>query len=162
MNRMYKQKLRRYALAIVLLVISAYISVFIKDTIDSKNPEVSLPIISVTTGYTSIPDVPRAGYEWNYATKTVQSPFISCIDVPLVVYDALPGAPILIDFSSPYKSITLYEGEGVAPENFTEKRYSMTTPAEEGTYVYKVVAQFDRGTIVHYFALEVAQPHTLA
>ena len=50
----------------------------------------------------------------------------------------------------------------MAPENFTEKRYSMTTPAEEGTYVYKVVAQFDRGTIVHYFALEVAQPHTLA
>lgn len=164
MNRMSKQKIRRYAVAVVMLIIAGYISVFIKDTIDSKNPEISLPVISVTTGYTSIPipDVPRAGYEWNFATKSVQSPFVSCIDVPLIAYEALPDAPILVRFSIPHKSITLYEGKGAAPENFVEKRYDMNTSSEEGVYVYKVVAQFDRGTIVHYFALNVTQPNTLA
>ena len=162
MNRMYKQKMRRYIIAVVMLVLAGYISVFIKDTIDSKNPEVSLPVISVTTGYTLIPSVPRGGYEWNYATKSVQSPFVSCIDVPLTVYDVSPDMPIVIDFSRPYRNITLYEGKGAAPEEFVEKRYSMTTPKEDGTYIYKIVAQFDQGTIVHYFAVKVAQPHVLS
>lgn len=162
MDRVNKLKLRRYLIAVVMLFIAGYISVFIKDSIDSKNPEASLPIISVTTGYTALPNVPRAGYEWSYKTKSVKSPYVSCVDVPLTAYEALPDMPILITFSTPYQSITLYEGKGASPEEFVEKRYGMTTPEEEGVYVYKVVAQFEQGTIVHYFALNVAQPHTIS
>lgn len=162
MNRIYKQKLRRYLLALVMLAVAGYISIFIKDTLDSKNPEASLPIITVTSGYTNIPNAPRAGYEWKYTTKTVKSPYVSSIEVPLTVYEALPEMPILISFSTPYQQITLYESRQESPEKFVEKRYGMTTASEDGVYIYKVVAKFDKGTIVHYFALDVKRPNTIA
>ena len=162
MNQIHKRKLRRYLFAVIMLVLAGYISVFIKDSIDAKNPEASLPVISVTTGYTVLPNVPRAGYEWSYTTKTVKSPYVSSIDVPLIAYEVLPDTPILIQFSVQEENITLYESKVSSPEDFTEKRYNMSTPAEEGEYIYKVVAQFEQGTIVHYFALSVKQPTIIA
>lgn len=171
MNRIYKTKLRRYILAVIMLIISGFITVAIKDHIDAKNPEVSLPIINVTTGYTYIPTahVPRAGYEWSYGRKTVRAPYVSSIDVPIVAYEALPNVPIRIGFTTPHTQLTLYECPGVvyegnviaADDAFIERRYSMNTPAKEGIYVYKVVAQFERGTIVHYFALDITSTHTI-
>ena len=168
MNRMHNRTLRRYIIAFVLLLVAGYISVVIKDTIDSKNPEVSLPIINVTTGYSTIPNVPRAGYEWNFRTKSVMSPYVSVLDIPLIAYDALPDTPILIGFTIPHTELNLYEGEGMmvngrvaTTELFKSKNYSSKTPEEEGIYVYKVVAKFEQGTIVHYFALDVKAPNTI-
>ncbi|MBQ6930009.1 MAG: hypothetical protein IJN27_06890 [Oscillospiraceae bacterium] len=169
MNRIYKTKIRRYIIAAVMLVLSGFVTVAIKDNIDARNPEVSLPIINVTTGYASIPNVPRAGYEWSFGSKTVRSPYVSSIDVPLVAYEAMPDMPILIGFTTPHTQLTLYESPGTlyddrviaADDTFVERRYSMNTPAKEGIYVYKVVAQFERGTIVHYFALDVNSSHAV-
>ena len=154
-----------------MLVISGFITVAIKDSIDAKNPEVSLPIINVTTGYTSIPNqyVPRAGYEWSFGQKTVRAPYVSSIDVPIVAYEALPNTPILIGFTIPHTKLTLYECPGIkyedqviaADDAFVERRYNMDTPSKEGIYVYKVVAQFERGTIVHYFALNVGSSYKI-
>lgn len=167
MNRIHNRTIRRYILAFVLIVLAGYISVVIKDSIDSNNPELSLPVINVTAGYSPIPDVaknvPRAGYEWHYRTKSVMSPYVSSMDTPLIAYDALIDVPILIGFSVPHNQLTLYESEGVlingraVPSGeFVEKKYSNNTPNNEGIYVYKVVAQFDQGTVVHYFALDVS------
>ncbi|MBE6894950.1 MAG: hypothetical protein E7483_05065 [Ruminococcaceae bacterium] len=170
MNRIYSRKIRRYIIACIMLVLSGFVSVAIKDNIDARNPEVSLPIINVTTGYTVIPtvNVPRAGYEWSFGSKTVRSPYVSSIDVPIVAYEAMPNAPILIGFTMPHTQLTLYESKGVmydgkvmSSEEFKEKRYSMNTPKEDGIYVYKAVAQFDRGNIVHYFALNITSAHTI-
>ena len=169
MNKIHNRALRRYAIALIMLVAAGFVTVFIKDSIDARNPEISLPIINVTTGYTSIPNSPRAGYEWNFGSKTVRSPFVSSIDVPLVAYEALPDVPILIGFTTPHTNLTLYESPGVmydgrvmaADDSFVERRFGMNTPTKEGIYVYKVVAQFERGTIVHYFALDVAASNTI-
>lgn len=162
MNRMHNRTLRRYIVAFVLLILAGYISVSIKDTIDSRNPDVSLPVINVTTNYSVIPDVPRAGYEWNFRTKSVMSPYLPIIDVPLVAYDALPDMPISIGFTMPHTQLSLYECKGtlingrvVASGDFIEKKYTNNTPTENGIYVYKVVANFEQGTMVHYFALDV-------
>ena len=167
MNRMHNRALRRYVIAFVLLLFAGYISVVIKDTIDSKNPEVSLPIINVTTGYSTIPNVPRAGYEWNFRTKSVMAPYVSILDIPLIAYDAMPDTPVLIGFTMPHKELNIYEGKGmmvngrvVTSEIFRAKSNTLVTPSEEGIYVYKVVARFEQGTIVHYFALEVEMPQT--
>ncbi len=167
MNRLLRRKIRRYIFAVIMFIIAGYITVFIKDTIDAKNPEVSLPIIEVTSGYTAVPYVPRAGYDWNFGLKSVAAPFLSSIDVPLIAYDALPNTPILVSFTSPAEQITIYQGVGntyegkVFASEFEEMRYGTNTPAEEGVYVYKVDAKFSRGTIVHYFALNVKAPHNI-
>lgn len=99
-----------------MLVISGLVSVVIKDNIDARNPEVSLPIINVTTGYTSIPNAPRAGYEWSFGSKTVRAPYVSSIDVPLIAYEAAPNSPILIGFTTPHTQLTLYESPGIMYE----------------------------------------------
>lgn len=158
MNRFYLRKVRRYIIAAVMLIVAAYISLYIKDAVDAKNPEASLPIISVTTGYTVLPNVPRAGYEWRFGSKTVMSPFVSNLDVPLIAYDVAPDMPILVNFSAPAENIVIYQGVGMAATEFEEMRYNIKTPMQEGIYVYKVVADFKNGTIVHYFSLNVKNP----
>lgn len=167
MNHLFKRKIRRYIFAVIMLFVAGYMSIFIKDTIDARNPEVSLPIIEVISGYTAVPTAPRAGYEWEFGVKSVQSPFLSSIDVPIIAYDALPDTPILVRFSSPAEKITIYQGVGntyegkVFASEFEEMRYGINTPSTEGVFVYKVVAQFSRGKIVHYFALNVKSPHNI-
>lgn len=163
MKHHYNRQLKRYVLAIILLVAAGYITMFVKDTIDAQNPEKSLPIISITTGYTVVAEPTRAGYEWKFGYRAVMSPFLEPPDVPITTtYEAMPGMPILINFSSPAEQISVYEAEGISATEFYEKRLSIQTPEEEGVYVYKVVAQFERGTIVHYFALDVKRPHLIS
>lgn len=148
-----KRKLKRYLLAAVMLVLAAYATIFIKDSVDSLNPESSLPIISVSTGYTP-PYVVRAGYTWRFGLKTVRAPYLSAADVPLMVTDCYPQENIAINFSAPYDYITVYMAKGLANDDFRQV-YNLQTPAEEGVYVYKIVANFEKGDIVYYFAVSV-------
>ncbi|MBR5521506.1 MAG: hypothetical protein IKU54_05860 [Oscillospiraceae bacterium] len=148
-----KRKIKRYVIALVMLVLSAYTAIFIKDTVDSMTPENSLPIMSVTIGYNP-PYVVRAGYTWSFGTKTVRSPYVSATDAALMVTDCSPGENIVINFSAPYQFISLYQANGLASEEF-KPIYNYTTPAEEGIYVYKIEAYFDKGDISYYFAVQV-------
>lgn len=155
------RKFKRYLVAAVLLVLSAYMTIFIKDTVDSLNPEKSLPIASISVGYT-MPYVVRAGYNWNFGMKTVRSPFVPASDTPLIVYDCDPLTPITINFSSPCEKLSVYQTKGLYSEDFEELVVTVQTPKEEGVYVYKVDAQFSKGNIVYYFALNVtSQAHNI-
>ena len=94
------------------MILAAYGAIFIKDSIDAKNPEKSLPIISVSTGYTP-PYVVRAGYTWNFGFKTVRSPYLSAGDVPMMVTDCRPGETVVINFSAVKNSVFFTE---ICPE----------------------------------------------
>ncbi len=151
----FKRKLKRYFIALVMLVLSAYATVFIKNYVDSINPEKSLPIINVSIGYNQ-PDVRRAGYTWKFGTGLAPklSPYISAEDVPMMVTDCSPNEVIVINFSIPYELVTVYQTQGLANNDF-KQLYTLQTPAEEGVYVYKVQADFEKGDILYYFAVEV-------
>ena len=150
-----KRKIRKYVMALVLLVVAAFASVVIKDTVDSLNPENSLPIINVNVGYNP-PYVVRAGYTWQFGLKTVRSPYVSAADVPLMVTDCSPGENIVINFSAPFEYINLYQSEGLAGEDFTAL-YTWTTPTKEGIYVYKIEAFFEKGDSSYFFAVQVKE-----
>lgn len=149
-----KRKIKRYVIAVILLILSAYTTIFIKNYVDSKNPEKSLPIINVSVGYVQ-PAVQRAGYTWKFGTGIAPtlSPYVSAEDVPLMVMDCYPG-DIVINFSTQPELVTVYQTEGLANNNFRQL-YTLTTPQEEGVYVYKVDAQFEKGDILYYFAVHV-------
>lgn len=150
----YKRKFKKYFIAFIMLIICTFTTIFIKNTVDSTNPENSLPLISVSAGYTK-PYVVRAGYTWNFGHKTICSPYVSSVDAPLTVVEpCTPGENIVINFSAPYEYINVEIANGLANDNF-EKVYNLTTPEEEGVYVYKITAQFDKGDILYYFATEV-------
>lgn len=155
-----KRKIKRYALALVLLVLSAYATVFIKDTVESMNPEKSLPIISVSVGYNP-PYVVRAGYTWSFGSKTVRSPYVSATDTPMMTTDCSPGENIVINFSAPFEFVSLYQTTGLASEEF-KPIYNWVTPTEEGVYVYKIEAYFAKGDISYYFAVQVKEGNLMS
>ena len=157
----FKRKFKRYFFSVVMLILSAYATIFIKNYVDSMNPEKTLPTVTVTVGYNQ-PAVVRAGYTWKYGTGIAPklSPYISAEDVPLMVTDCYPGEVIVVNFSAPYELITLYETQGLANNDFRQL-YTWQTPAEEGVYVYKIQADFDKGDILYYFAIEVKEQNLM-
>lgn len=151
----FKRKLKRYIIAFVLLILSAHASIFIKNYVDSFNPEKSLPILSVSVGYNQ-PAVVRAGYTWNFVKglEPTLAPYVSAEDVALMTTDCAPNENIVINFTAPYEYINLYQTEGLVNNNF-QQLYTWTTPAEEGIYVYKIEAHFEKGDMLYYFAVQV-------
>lgn len=148
-----KRKFRRYLIALVLLVAATFATVFIKDSVEAANPEQSLPIISVTAGYNP-PYVVRAGYTWNFGFKTVRSPYLYAADVPLMVTDCGPEDTITIGFTSPYEYTNVYITKGLATDDFSPV-YDLKTPKEDGIYVYRIEAYFEKGDMLYYFAVNV-------
>lgn len=154
-----KRKIKRYILAVFRLILAAYATMFIKDSVDAVNPEKSLPIISVSAGYNP-PYVIRAGYTWHFGVNTVRSPYLYAADVPLLVTDCLPGDSIVINFSAPCQYVNTYMTTGLANDDFSQV-FNMVTPEEEGIYVYKIEANFEKGDILYYFAVQVKQRNLL-
>ena len=72
----------------------------------------------------------------------------------LMVTDCSPNENIVINFSAPYEYLNVYQTEGLANNDF-KQIYSLVTPAEEGVYVYKVEANFEKGDMLYYFAVQV-------
>ena len=157
----FKRKLKRYLFALVMLVLSAYTTIFIKNSVDSMNPEKTLPGISVSIGYTQ-PAVVRAGYTWKFGPgiEPKLSPYVSSVDAGLMVTDCFPGEIIVVNFTHTPELVTLYEAQGLANDEFRQM-YALTTPTEEGVYVYKIDAQFEQGDILYYFAVEVKKDNIM-
>lgn len=156
----FRRKIKKYVIAVILFILASYTTIFIKDAVDAINPEKSLPIISVSVGYNP-PYVVRAGYTWHFGAKTVRSPYVASSDAPLVVTDCSPEEQIVITFSAPYEYITVYQAEGLANDEFVQM-YTLSTPQKEGIYVYKIEAQFEKGDIVYYFAVQVKQANLIS
>ena len=79
--------------AALLIGAAAVASLLIKETLDSTDPENTMPLIEASVGYTKL-NVIRADFEWNYITRTVRGPALSdeAGDVPLAPLD-VPRRP---------------------------------------------------------------------
>ena len=148
----------------VCIAVAAFISVLIKESLDTLDPEASLPTLVVTQNDQVITDVYRAGYEWRYfATVERRAPQVTEADLPLVPVDVAPQACIALNFSSDPSSLHVYRTESQASPNYLELVnedpsvfYAPTTP---GVYVYKVIAEWGwRGEIQYYFSVRIVQP----
>ncbi len=152
-----KRKFRRYFLAIIMLIISVYATIFIKDTLDSLNPDESLPLINVTVGYTN-PQVKRTGYTWQFGARDVRAPFLHPPDVALISLEAPTNTPILIGFSTEYEVLNVsYADEQTALSSgeYTSIIGIPQTPNEEGVYIYQIDVTFEDGNVLYYFAIDV-------
>ncbi len=150
------RRIRRVLIGVILFIISIYATLYIKDTVDSLNPEDSLPLIDISIGYTK-PYVVRSGYSWHFGATVVQTPYIyDIVDVHLVSLDCAPNTDILIGFSKEYEILTVSSSKAGADfVEFTPVIGSPVTPEEEGDYIYMVEAKFEDGDILYYFAISV-------
>ena len=154
---------RKLLLGAVLVALAAGITVFIKETLDTRDPEASLPIITVRYGdevFAPDKEVRRAGWEWSFFLTKEKTPMLSIEDVPLTPVEVLPGAPMNISFTKPPTQLRVLRAASDKPTEYLELADAgdgvFSTPTMPGLYYYKVQSEWrNRGFIQYYFALGV-------
>ncbi len=153
-----KRKFKRYFLAIIALILSVYMALFIKVNVDSLNPDKALPLVNISVGYT-IPRIERTGYTWQFGVREVRSPYLHPPDVALISLEAPTNTDILINFSDDYDFLDISyadEQTALSQGEFISIIGTPKTPSEEGVYIYKIDVTFENGHILYYFALDVS------
>ena len=154
---------RKLLLGVVLVALAAGITMFIKETLDTRNPEASLPLITVQYGdevFVQDKEVHRAGWEWNFFLTRQKTPALSIEDVPLSPVTVLPASPLHISFTKNPTRLRVLRAAGESPSEYIELadagNGAFSSPTMPGLYYYKVQAEWQgRGFIQYYFALEV-------
>lgn len=161
--KMQKVLIQKLLVGILLLSLAAGVTVLIKESFDTQDPEAALPLITVDCNGLVITDVYRAGYNWSFFTtvENKQAPSLAPEDLPIIPVDVPAGVPVSITFTKKPSTLRVWRAEGRYSSDFTElsgeEAGEFTTPVTVGTYVYKVNATWRRGEVQYYFALNVAQ-----
>jgi len=158
---------KKMILGVVLIAAAALTAYILKEMLDTKNPESALPVISVRYEYgenalSNEREVRRAGWEWEFFLTNEKTPMISLDDVPITPVDVLPGARMTISFSKEPTDLRIFErAYAETPSEFREMAFSsgnaFYTPTQPGRYYYKIYAEWPRGMIQYYFALQVKE-----
>lgn len=163
--------LKKLLLGIILITAAALASLALKDIVDSQNPEASLPILEINNVYTSPlisgdgsseKALVRANYSWRFITGIKEGLGLGPSDLAMLPVTVLPSTPLLFHFSRNPEQVTVSRATGTYPSEADFIRYEgnalagdIFTPAEAGSYVYRIEAQFDRGSILYYLLLRV-------
>ncbi len=159
-----RRLIRKIVLATVLILLCAAVTVVLKETLDTQDPEAALPIITITYEGTPIleQNIYRAGYDWSFFTTVErwQAPSLVPEDLPIVPQEVAGGSLFEITFTSTPSELLLYRASGRYSTDFslveTEEDGVFTAPLEPGVYLYKINASWGtRGDIQYYFALSV-------
>ena len=93
----------------------------IKESLDTLDPEASLPTLTVTQNDQVITDVYRAGYEWRYfATVERRAPQVTEATCRWCPWTWPRRARIALNFSSDPSSLHVYRTESQASPNYLE------------------------------------------
>lgn len=154
--------IRKLIIGLFLVVAATGITVFIKETLDTKDPESALPIISIVYEGAEMQGVYRAGYTWSFFTtiEDRQAPSLAPEDLPLTPTPVLPGRTMEIKFSNTPSELRVWRATGRYSSDYVELTSDtpsvITTPSAPGVYVYRLKADWGaRGTIQYFFALDV-------
>lgn len=143
---------RKLIIGAVLLAIATGMTAFIKESLDTQDPESALPIITVLYGDEElVPDkeVRRAGWEWNFFLTQEKTPLLSPEDVPLQPVDVMPGAQMRILFTKEPSELRVMRAVSDKPTEYLELSDAgggrFSTPTTPGLYFYKVRAEVRPG-----------------
>lgn len=161
--RMPKIFIRKVLIGAVLIAISAALTMALKETLDTQNPENALPILTVSCNGTPVSAesecLLRAGYEWSFFTTIERrTPPVTAEDLPLKSTAVSAGVPISLDFSKEPSSVQVWRAEGRHGQDFLELSSgdpcNFSAPSTEGTYVYRIRAEWaGRGYIQYFFCI---------
>ncbi len=154
---------QKLLIGIVLIAAAAGVTAFIKETLDTHDPESALPLISVQYGDEHLEEdkeVRRAGWEWNFFLTQEKTPLLLIEDVPLQTVEVLPNAEMTIRFSKTPTELHVMRSTADEPSEYLELSDAgdgtFSTPSTQGRYFYKVRAEWKgRGFIQYYFSLDV-------
>ncbi len=164
--RLPKIFIEKIVIGLVLVLLAAGISLFIKDALDTKKPTSALPILTVKCNGAPIAadSTYMAEYQWNFWTsveRMVNNYNPSDAKEQIVSTNVLPNIPIEIEYSRDAISTTVSRAINTDSFDFLavepDKKGTIYTPPQPGTYIYRVEASFDRGSVVYYFAISVTE-----
>lgn len=157
--------MKKLIAAITMLVVAGTLAFFLKDYIDSENPQYAVAQIQITADTMTVPHM-LAGYEWSFYNGRVSTmqeiPWNEADEIlkPGVVTNEsgeevsiLGGEQLRIIFTLPVSKMEIsridWDSYEFVPSN------DIRVPFEKGIYIYKISAEFDRGWVVYYFKIIV-------
>ena len=154
---------RKLLIGIVLITLAAGMTAFIKESLDTQDPESALPLISVQYDDEQLvtdKEVCRAGWEWNFFLTQEKTPLLLIEDVPLQPVNVLPNAQMAINFSKKPTVLRIMRSTSDKPSEYLDLSDvgdgKFTTPPTKGRYIYKIRAEWKgRGFIQYFFVLDV-------
>lgn len=142
--------MKKILIGAALLIVAAISALTIKDLIDLKNPLYVVPQITVYADETEIPTV-LAGYSWRFAfdNETSELPG-SVTEMAFAETQLLGGEKLDIEFTRKPKAVMISRSDPYS-YHFNQADDEATVPFEQGGYIYKVYAVFDKGTALYFF-----------
>ena len=147
--------MKKFIVAIMLLALAGVATFYLKDYIDSENPEYAIPQIEVTAD-TEVVAHMVTGYEWEfYNGRTASMSSMSWYDYEvesLTSTKVLGGERLNIEFTMPARAVMINRTNDT-DKGFIPADNETTVPFEKGIYLYEVWAKFDKGWVMYYFKL---------
>lgn len=162
--------LRKFILGALLLLVCAGITLYIKDSLDTETPSTAVPILTVQCNGSPLAQgaVYVAGYKWNFFWNSTEK-LVTAGETPddireqIVPANVLPRTPLQLEFTTKPLSVTVSRASDPNSENFIllelDDEGVFYVPGDTLTYpyIYKVEANFSRGSVIYYFGLTVTE-----
>lgn len=152
-----KQLLVRIATGAVLILLAAFVTIFVRDSLNMRNPENALPDIYVyykgkEAGVIFPAEhVERYEYTWRFLFWQPVSGGALDLESWRGIKPGLvdPASDIDIEFSFPPKEMKVYMATSESP--FVEMPRDLYAPDYPATYTYKVEATWGNDRVVKYY-----------
>ncbi len=148
-------RFRKIILAVLCFILAGFISFWIKELIDARNPAYAVPEVHVTADGKQI-SATMSECSWSFLTKETYNVEYSgnLFDMDIPRNDLMGGEQLEISFSQPAELIRIYRTRPYTYD-FNVEDDGLIVPYEEGGYIYQAYAQFDRGYEVILFYIVV-------
>lgn len=148
--------MKKFIAAVMLLVLSGVAAFYLKDYIDSNNPQYAIPRLSVSVDTQEV-STQLAGCEWRFRNgrRYYQEITLHYYVEPTAIH-ALGGEQIVVDLSIANPEIlNISRSDGPYSLNMIPTRGDLTVPFESGEYLYEVHAVYEQGFVIYYFRVRV-------
>ena len=119
--------------------------------------EMNIPTLMITYDTNNIA-IEKGGYSWNTGKEsvTVDTESPEQIGSKMKGTTVLPQSQLTLNFSSVPIEINIVDWSEKGQNTFTLDHYTITTPAEEGTYIYEVIGKWEQGQVSFIMKLIVS------
>lgn len=140
-------------LTVLMIAAAGFAALFIKDKIDSGNPEYALPIVTVNADGADVP-VFTAGFDWRFLfSGSIKKDPPDVYEMPVSPAAMIGGEILSIDYSVKPDSVVMKRTDSYSYSFFETD--NLNVPTERGGYLYELDIQYPRGTEICYFYIIV-------
>lgn len=148
--------MKKVIAAVLLLALAGAGAFYMKEYLDSQNPQYAIPQLEVTADRVEVPVV-LAGCDWRFFNgrryqQEVTLHYYVEPTVAVVLGGELLSVDLLLDG---YRVMNISRSDRPYSLELIPTRGDLTVPFESGDYLYEVYAEYEQGFVIYYFRLQV-------